>query len=72
MANGGLGATRLAFKYPNLFGFASSLAGALIDFTDEHNPQYLTNTFGPNQGADRDKSIAYFNSVYHDFLQKKC
>ncbi|NJK94841.1 MAG: hypothetical protein HC905_07930 [Bacteroidales bacterium] len=38
---GGFGATRLAFKYPELFGFASSVAGALIDFQDEHNPQYL-------------------------------
>jgi predicted peptidase len=31
---GGFGAIRLAFKYPELFGFTSSIAGALIDFQD--------------------------------------
>jgi len=36
---GGFGAIRLAFKYPEMFGFASSVAGALIEFKDEHNPQ---------------------------------
>lgn len=61
---GGFGATRLAFKYPNTFGFASSLAGAVIDFKDEHNPQYLENTFGPTTGNEATKSEAYFNSVH--------
>jgi enterochelin esterase-like enzyme len=61
---GGFGATRLAFKYPNTFGFASSLAGAVIDFKDEHNPQYLENTFGPATGKEAQKSEEYFNSVH--------
>lgn len=61
---GGYGAIRFAFKYPDLFGYASSLAGALIDFKDEHNPQYLENTFGPSKGSDVGKSIAFFNSVH--------
>lgn len=43
---GGFGAIRLAFKFPEMFGFTSSIAGALIEFKDEHNPQYLVNTFG--------------------------
>ena len=61
---GGFGATRLAFKYPELFGFASSLAGALINFKDERNPQYLENTFGPSTGTEATKSEAFFNSVH--------
>lgn len=61
---GGFGAIRLAFKYPELFGFASSIAGALIEFQDEHNPQYLVNTFGPATGPGSEKSIEYFNSVH--------
>jgi S-formylglutathione hydrolase FrmB len=61
---GGFGATRLAFKYPELFGFTSSIAGALIDFQDEHNPQYLVNTFGPVSGTDSEKSIDFFNAVH--------
>lgn len=61
---GGFGAIRLAFKFPELFGFASSIAGALIDFQDEHNPQYLVNTFGPVNGTDSKKTIEYFNSVH--------
>lgn len=68
---GGFGATRLAFKYPELFGFASSLAGALIDFQDEHNPQYLVNTFGPVYGTNSEKSIEYFNSVHPKNYAKK-
>ncbi len=68
---GGFGATRLAFKYPELFGFASSLAGALIDFEDEHNPQYLVNTFGPVTGTDSQKSIEYFNAVHPRIYAKK-
>lgn len=61
---GGFGALRLAFKYPKMFGFASSIAGAVIDFTDEHNPQYLSNTFGPTEGEAAAASIAYFNAVH--------
>lgn len=68
---GGFGAIRLAFKFPELFGFASSIAGALIDFQDEHNPQYLTNTFGPASGPDSEKSLAYFNAVHPRFYAKK-
>ena len=68
---GGFGATRLAFKYPDIFGFASSLAGAVIDFKDEHNPQYLENTFGPSQGVDAEKSEAYFNSVHPRVFAKQ-
>ena len=61
---GGFGAIRLAFKYPELFGFTSSIAGALIDFQDEHNPKYLSNTFGPTSGTNSEKSIEYFNAVH--------
>jgi enterochelin esterase-like enzyme len=68
---GGFGATRLAFKYPNLFGFASSLAGAVIDFKDERNPQYLSNTFGPTSGENEAKSIAYFNAVHPKYYAQK-
>jgi glyoxylase-like metal-dependent hydrolase (beta-lactamase superfamily II)/S-formylglutathione hydrolase FrmB len=68
---GGFGAIRLAFKYPELFGFSSSIAGALIDFQDEHNPQYLVNTFGPATGADSEKSIKYFNAVNPRFYARK-
>jgi len=68
---GGFGAIRLAFKYPELFGFASSVAGALIEFQDEHNPQYLVNTFGPATGSGSEKSIEYFNSVHPRFYASK-
>jgi glyoxylase-like metal-dependent hydrolase (beta-lactamase superfamily II)/S-formylglutathione hydrolase FrmB len=68
---GGFGAIRLAFKYPELFGFASSVAGALIEFQDEHNPQYLVNTFGPATGPGSEKSIEYFNAVHPRFYASK-
>jgi glyoxylase-like metal-dependent hydrolase (beta-lactamase superfamily II)/S-formylglutathione hydrolase FrmB len=68
---GGFGAIRLAFKYPELFGFTSSIAGALIDFQDEHNPQYLANTFGPTSGTNSEKSIEYFNAVHPRFYARK-
>jgi glyoxylase-like metal-dependent hydrolase (beta-lactamase superfamily II)/S-formylglutathione hydrolase FrmB len=68
---GGFGAIRLAFKYPELFGFVSSVAGALIDFQDEHNPQYLINTFGPATGPGSENSIEYFNSVHPRFYAGK-
>jgi len=68
---GGFGAVRLAFKYPELFGFASSIAGALIDFQDEHNPQYLVNTFGSARGNDAANSIEYFNAVHPRNYAKK-
>jgi glyoxylase-like metal-dependent hydrolase (beta-lactamase superfamily II)/S-formylglutathione hydrolase FrmB len=68
---GGFGAIRLAFKYPELFGFSSSIAGALIDFQDEPNPQYLVNTFGPATGTDSEKSIEYFNAVNPRFYARK-
>jgi S-formylglutathione hydrolase FrmB/glyoxylase-like metal-dependent hydrolase (beta-lactamase superfamily II) len=68
---GGFGAIRLAFKYPELFGFASSVAGALIEFQDEHNPQYLVNTFGPATGPGSGKSIEYFNAVHPKFYARK-
>jgi S-formylglutathione hydrolase FrmB len=61
---GGFGAMRLAFKYPSLFGFASSLAGAVINWEDEHNIPYLVNTFGPNDTAHVAASKAYFDSVH--------
>lgn len=57
---GGFGALRSAFKYPETFGYVSSLAGAVIDFDDEPMKQYITNTFGP---IDDPASAAYFNSV---------
>lgn len=59
---GGFGAMRLAFKYPDTFGAASSLGGALIDWSDEKNVGYLTNTFGPADGAGRAASIASFDA----------
>jgi S-formylglutathione hydrolase FrmB len=68
---GGFGAIRLAFKYPELFGFASSVAGALIEFQDEHNPQYLVNTFGPATGPGSEKSIEYFNAVHPRFYARQ-
>jgi len=68
---GGFGAIRLAFKYPELFGYTSSVAGALIEFQDEHNPQYLVNTFGPATGPGSEKSIEYFNSVHPRFYASK-
>jgi S-formylglutathione hydrolase FrmB/glyoxylase-like metal-dependent hydrolase (beta-lactamase superfamily II) len=68
---GGFGAIRLAFKYPELFGFTSSIAGALIDFQDEHNPQYLANTFGPTSGTNSEKSIEYFNAVHPRFYARQ-
>jgi enterochelin esterase-like enzyme len=68
---GGFGAIRLAFKYPELFGFTSSLAGALIEFQDEHNPQYLVNTFGPATGAGSESSIDYFNAVHPKYYARK-
>lgn len=61
---GGFGAMRLAFKFPNVFGFASSIAGAVIDFQDEYNSLNLVNTFGHATGADAEKSIAYFKSIH--------
>ncbi|MFF3488596.1 alpha/beta hydrolase [Streptomyces sp. NPDC002701] len=57
---GGFGTLRLAFKYPEKSGYASSLAGAVIDFKDEPMKQYITNTFGPVDDPD---SAAYFNAV---------
>jgi S-formylglutathione hydrolase FrmB len=68
---GGFGAIRLAFKYPELFGFTSSVAGALIEFQDEHNPQYLVNTFGPATGTGSERSIDYFNSVHPKYYARK-
>lgn len=68
---GGFGAIRLAFKYPELFGFTSSVAGALIDFQDEHNRQYLVNTFGPSTGAGSERSIDYFNAVHPKYYARK-
>jgi glyoxylase-like metal-dependent hydrolase (beta-lactamase superfamily II)/S-formylglutathione hydrolase FrmB len=68
---GGFGAIRLAFKYPELFGYTSSVAGAIIDFQDEHSPQYLVNTFGPASGAGSEKSIEYFNAVHPRFYARK-
>jgi S-formylglutathione hydrolase FrmB len=68
---GGFGAIRLAFKYPELFGFTSSVAGALIEFQDEHNPQYLVNTFGPATGPGSESSVAYFNAVHPKYYARK-
>jgi len=68
---GGFGAIRLAFKYPELFGYTTSVAGALIEFQDEHNPQYLVNTFGPVTGADSERSVDYFNSVHPKYYARK-
>jgi enterochelin esterase-like enzyme len=68
---GGFGAIRLAFKFPELFGFTSSIAGALIDFQDEHNPQYLVNTFGPATGIDSEKSIEYFEAIHPRVYARK-
>ncbi|MFN8257909.1 MAG: alpha/beta hydrolase-fold protein [Bacteroidales bacterium] len=61
---GGFGALRLAYKFPGMFNYVSSLAGALIDFEDEPNPQYLENTFGPTTGVEKNQSKAYFDAVH--------
>ncbi|MFF4253849.1 alpha/beta hydrolase-fold protein [Streptomyces sp. NPDC001663] len=64
---GGFGALRSAFKFPETFGYVSSLAGAVIDFEDEPMKQYVTNTFGP---LDDPASAAYFNRVRpHYFVE---
>lgn len=68
---GGFGSVRLAFNYPELFGFTSSIAGALIEFQDEHNPQYLVNTFGPSTGTGSEKSKDYFNSIHPKYYACK-
>jgi enterochelin esterase-like enzyme len=58
---GGFGALSMAFKYPVLFGYVSTLAGALIDFDDEPFPQNIAHTFGP---PDDPATRAYFNAVH--------
>jgi pimeloyl-ACP methyl ester carboxylesterase len=47
-----------------MFGFTSSLAGAVINWEDEHNTQYLVNTFGPNDPDHVADSKEYFDSVH--------
>ncbi|MGW2288784.1 alpha/beta hydrolase-fold protein [Streptomyces phaeochromogenes] len=64
---GGFGALRSAFKFPDMFGYVSSLAGAVIDFEDEPMKQYVTNTFGPLEDP---ASATYFNRVRpHYFVE---
>lgn len=58
---GGCGALRLAFKYPDMFGAASSVAGAVVNWEEEHMTHTLECTFGD---VDNPASKAYFDSLH--------
>lgn len=56
---GGRGAFMLAFRHPDLFGAASSIAGALVDWEEEPLQRALECTFGD---VDNKYSKIYFDS----------
>lgn len=56
---GGRGALMLAFKHPDLFGAASSVAGALVDWDEEPLQRALECTFGD---TDNPYSQIYFEA----------
>lgn len=58
---GGCGALRLAFKYPDMFCAASSVAGAVVSWEEEHMKHALECTFGD---IDNPASKAYFDSLH--------
>lgn len=58
---GGCGALRLAFKYPGMFGAASSVAGAVVNWEEEHMKRALECTFGD---VDNPASKQYFDSLH--------
>lgn len=58
---GGCGALRLAFKYPDLFGAASSVAGAVVNWEEEHMTRALECTFGD---VGNPASKEYFDSLH--------
>lgn len=58
---GGCGALRLAFKYPDMFCAVSSVAGAVVNWEEEHMTRALECTFGDVSDPD---SKAYFDSLH--------
>lgn len=58
---GGCGALRLAFKYPDMFSAISSVAGAVVNWEEEHMKHALECTFGD---VDNPASKAYFDSLH--------
>ncbi|MBQ8674383.1 MAG: hypothetical protein IJ511_10190 [Bacteroides sp.] len=58
---GGCGSLRLAFKYPELFGAVSSVAGAVVNWEEEHMTRALECTFGD---VNNPASKAYFDALH--------
>ena len=58
---GGCGALRLAFKHPHMFSAVSSVAGAVVNWEEEHMTHALECTFGD---VDNPASKAYFDSLH--------
>ena len=58
---GGCGALRLAFRYPELFCAVSSVAGAVVNWEEEHMTRALECTFGD---VSNPESKAYFDSLH--------
>lgn len=65
---GGCGTFRLTFKYPELFGAASSVAGALVYWEEEHMIHALECTFG---AVDNPASKAYFDALHPQVFARK-
>ena len=65
---GGCGALRLAFKYPELFGAVSSVAGAVVRWEEEHMTRALECTFGD---VSKPESKAYFDSLHPSVFAAK-
>lgn len=58
---GGCGSLRLAFKYPELFCATSSVAGAVVNWEEEHMTRALECTFGD---INNPASKRYFDSLH--------
>ena len=58
---GGCGALRLAFKYPEMFCAASSIAGAVVNWEEEHMKRALECTFGD---VENPASKTYFDPLH--------
>ncbi|MGM9811924.1 MAG: alpha/beta hydrolase-fold protein [Muribaculaceae bacterium] len=65
---GGCGAMRLAMKYPELFGAASSVAGAVVAWNEEPLKRALECTFGD---VDNPASRKYFEANQPEVFAKK-
>lgn len=65
---GGCGTLRLAFKYPELFCAASSVAGAVVRWEEEHMKHALACTFG---AVDNPASKAYFDALHPEVFARK-